>query len=314
MKRAPSGGPPSAPVLAFVGPSLSPEETRALGAVPLPPARQGDVWKALELRPRAIALVDGVFESQPSVWHHELLDALDEGVAVFGGASMGALRAAELSLHGMVGVGEIFRWVVAGVVEDDSEVALLHADAEHGFRPLTVAHVNVRHAAALAQAQGLLSARQARTLVQRSRRTFYQERTWPRLLRGLPPEVAGLEDLKARDARETVLAAVRAGPARQPKPRSPAPSSLVRHRRLDPALLERLRARPDAAALADAGLRRALLAGWARSLGLRADAPTRLLEDVALERLVLDHAQRLLPDGPSRDEALAAEWELRKPR
>jgi len=41
--------------------------------------------------------------------HHELLDALEEGVAVFGGASMGALRAAELWQHGMVGVGKIFR-------------------------------------------------------------------------------------------------------------------------------------------------------------------------------------------------------------
>lgn len=302
------------PVIAFVGPSLSHAATRALGAVPLPPARQGDVWRALERRPRALALVDGVFESQPSVWHHELLDALDEGVAVFGGASMGALRAAELAAQGMIGVGQIFRWVQDGVVRDDSEVALLHADKEHGYRPLTVAHVNVRHAAALAEAQGLLSARQARTLVQRSARTFYQERTWRSLLRGLPAAVSALEDLKARDARETIEAAVRAGPARQPAPRSPAPSSLVRHRRLAPALLERLRARPDAAALTDAGLRRALLAGWARSLGLKASAPTRLLEDVALERLMLDHAQRMLPDGPSRDEALTAEVELRKRR
>ena len=45
---------------------------------------------------------------------------------------MGALRAAELSAHGMVGVGRIFGWYRDGVVVDDSEVALLHADAEHG--------------------------------------------------------------------------------------------------------------------------------------------------------------------------------------
>ncbi|MET0402172.1 MAG: TfuA-like protein, partial [Cystobacter sp.] len=88
-------------LLVFLGPSLPEEE--ALALVPcrvLPPARQGDIWRALSLRPRAIALVDGVFEAQPSVWHHEVLAALDAGVAVFGGASMGALRAAELAPHG----------------------------------------------------------------------------------------------------------------------------------------------------------------------------------------------------------------------
>ncbi len=31
----------------------------------VPPARQGDVWKAL---------IDGVFEAQPSVWHREILE------------------------------------------------------------------------------------------------------------------------------------------------------------------------------------------------------------------------------------------------
>ena len=103
-------------LVAFLGPSLPADEARRIapGAALLPPAGQGDVWPALERRPRAIALVDGVFEGRPSVWHHELLDALDAGVAVFGGASMGALRAAELAGHGMVGVGEIHRAYATG--------------------------------------------------------------------------------------------------------------------------------------------------------------------------------------------------------
>ena len=66
---------------------LPAEEARKLANCRvLPPARQGDVWRALSLRPRVIALVDGVFEAQPSVWHHELLAALEAGVALFGGA------------------------------------------------------------------------------------------------------------------------------------------------------------------------------------------------------------------------------------
>jgi hypothetical protein len=306
-----------ASVIAFVGPSLSHKEARALGAdVVLGPARQGDVWHALELRPRAIALVDGVFESQPSVWHHELLDALDEGVAVFGGASMGALRAAELNGHGMVGVGQIFRWVRDGVIQDDAEVALLHADSEHGYRPLTLAQVNVRHAAAQAQAARVLTARQAAALVRASGRIFYQERNWPAVLALLPAEARARwtfnDDLKSIDARETIRVAVAAGPGRAPSPRPQAPSSLVRIRRIPDARLQQLAARPDAQELVDAGLRRALLAGWARSLGLQVPpCATRLEEDVALERLLLDNAERIVPDGPSREEALADEARLR---
>ena len=98
-------------MIVFLGPSLAASEAQSIAPCTLmPPARQGDVWRALKLRPRAIALIDGIFESQPSVWHHEILDALDAGVPVFGGASMGALRAAELHRWGMVGTGRIFRW------------------------------------------------------------------------------------------------------------------------------------------------------------------------------------------------------------
>ena len=158
MKRRPED------LVVFLGPSLPADEARRLAHCRvLPPARQGDVWRALALRPRAIALVDGVFEAQPSVWHHELLAALEAGVAVFGGASMGALRAAELAAHGMVGVGQhLRRGTGTGVLVDDSEVALLHADAEHGYRPLTVPLVNVRHVAAQARAARVLNQRQAR--------------------------------------------------------------------------------------------------------------------------------------------------------
>jgi len=205
-------------LVVFLGPSLPAAEARALARCALlPPARQGDVWRALRRRPRAIALVDGRFEQVPSVWHRELLDALDAGVAVFGGASMGALRAAELAPFGMVGVGAIAARYRGGLL-DDAEVALLHAGPEHGHLPLTVPLVNVRHAAAVARARGVLDARRARELVGAAARIFYQERTWEGLLAGLAwPEAVrarwerfaagGLPDLKAEDARATIRAA-----------------------------------------------------------------------------------------------------------
>jgi hypothetical protein len=367
-----------APLVVFLGPSLSALEARRIArCTVLPPARQGDVWRALASRPRAIALVDGFFESTPSVWHHEILDAIDAGVAVFGGASMGALRAAELSRHGMVGVGRIFGWYRDGVVRGDDEVALFHAGAELGYRPLTLPLVNVRRAAELAVEAGVLTNREASALVAAGAAIFYQERTWKGLLAAGRPRVGpavasklralfpgGPPDLKADDARatiETAAAFVRAAASTSPgdggarpggssPPRRP--SSLVRRRKLaegqsiatgravpSSAVLARLQADPEAMALRDLGLRHALLAGFARSLGVAATAAdreeaalaffagrgvpprrrgayfaesgldgadaARLIEDLALERLLLDAAARAVPDGPSADEGLA---------
>jgi len=206
-------------LIVFLGPSLPAAEARAI--VPctvLPPARQGDVWRALRQRPRAIALVDGLFEQVPSVWHRELLDALDGGVAVYGGASMGALRAAELGPFGMRGVGTIAAWVREGL--DDAAVALLHAGPEQGWHAFTVPLVNVMGAAGRARVAGALSAREAAALVDAASRVYYQDRTWPAVLTALGGgwsrtahrrwaafAAAGLPDLKAEDARATVRAA-----------------------------------------------------------------------------------------------------------
>lgn len=340
-------------LLAFLGPSFpAAEARRRYGATVLPPARQGDVWRVLGERPRAIALIDGVFESQPSVWHHELLAALDSGVAVFGGASMGALRAAELESEGMVGVGQIFAWVRDGVVVDDSEVALLHAGAEHAHRPLTLPLVNVRHAAEVARAAGVFNAAEARALVTAAAEIFYQKRHWPTLLASAAPHwrkatgprwrawaKAGLPDLKALDAEACLRTAaefVRAAPPRQ-APSPSAYSSLVRRRRLHdaaPGAIEQLATRDDAGELAERGLIRLLLAGWARTLGLRVSAErlerardfasavrkrpgldeaqtARMIEDLALEALVLEQSAQMLPDGPSWEEGLAFEARLR---
>ena len=176
-------------VIAFLGPSLPAGVAGKLrGVRVLPPARAGDVLAILPSRPLAIALVDGLFDTTPSVWHRELLAALQAGVAVFGGASLGALRAAELARHGVVGVGKVFGWYRDGVIEDDGEVALLHADAEHGFRPLTVPLVQVRAAVEAARADGRLEARTAAALVRAAARIHYTERTW----RGVLEAAAGM--------------------------------------------------------------------------------------------------------------------------
>ena len=92
-------------VAVFLGPTLGWDEA-ARCSTPSTSRRPLTVTlHAVRRGVRVIGLVDGVFERVPAVWHKEILFALSEGVHVYGAASMGALRAAELDTFGMRGVG-----------------------------------------------------------------------------------------------------------------------------------------------------------------------------------------------------------------
>ena len=82
----------------FVGPTLRAEDLPPDDdIVVLPPVAQGRRLSRRRRRGRsAIGIIDGYFEGVLSVWHKEILWAMAEGIHVFGSASMGALRAAEL--------------------------------------------------------------------------------------------------------------------------------------------------------------------------------------------------------------------------
>src|ERR1700693_6209837 len=132
-------------VYVFVGPTISPEEAGGeLEAVYLPPAAEGDVYRVTLKRPQAIGIIDGYFQSIPTVRHKEILWAMSRGIHVFGSASIGALRAADLVAFGMVGGGAIFEAYRDGVLEDDDEVAVAHALAENCYRTGSDAMVNIR--------------------------------------------------------------------------------------------------------------------------------------------------------------------------
>jgi hypothetical protein len=213
----------------FTGPSLPQAEVSArLAATVMPPARQGDIWRAVRAhRPLAIGLIDGLFFHEPAVWHREILWALAEGVHVFGAASMGALRAAELAPFGMRGVGRVFESFRSGLwpgfsepFEDDDEVAVIHAPAELGHAPLSDAMVDLRDTLLAASADGVITEAEAQALARRLKALPFGERSFPRLL------AAAADDLD---------------PATAKRLRAWLPSGAVARKRLDAlALIETL--------------------------------------------------------------------------
>jgi hypothetical protein len=163
----------------FVGPSLSGDPVLKDHAFDFqPPAAQGDFYRAARERPKMIGLIDGVFESVRSVWHKEILWALSNEIAIYGAASMGALRAVELRPFGMIGVGAIYRDFRDGVLTDDDEVALIHAPRDQGYLPLTEAMVDIRATLVAAAAAKIVSKRTAARLTAIAKELFYKDRTW----------------------------------------------------------------------------------------------------------------------------------------
>ncbi|MDI1430200.1 TfuA-like protein [Polyangium sorediatum] len=178
----------------FTGPTVSIKEgERWLEAVFLPPAAQGDVYRAALAKPVAIGIIDGYFERVPAVSHKEILWAMAQGVHVLGAASMGALRAAELATFGMEGVGTIYEAYARGDLQADDEVAVAHALAEEGYRPLSEALVNIRATLRAAEQVSAISTATRVRLEEIAQGLFYPDRCYPILLRraamvGLPSE------------------------------------------------------------------------------------------------------------------------------
>lgn len=172
-------------IVVFLGPSLPIAEAKAiLNAVYLPPAKQSDLLSAVTTyKPDIIALIDGVFLNDPSVWHKEILYALEQGVAVYGASSMGALRAAETEAFGMVGVGEIYRMYATGELMDDDEVVMVHGLEDTGYRPLSEPMVNVRATFQRAKEEEIIDEKLYEQLVAIAKSIYFAERTFASIFR-----------------------------------------------------------------------------------------------------------------------------------
>jgi hypothetical protein len=179
------------------------------------PARQGDIARAVEEGATAIGLIDGLFEQVAAPWHKEILLALSKGVAVYGAASMGALRAAECAVYGMIGVGEIYAGYASGELVDDDAVAQLHAPVELDYQPLTEALVNIEATLAASSGTGAIGTDEHDELLHVARRLHFKDRTIDRVVAesSLPVErrvevthflKRSGSNVKARDARALI--------------------------------------------------------------------------------------------------------------
>ncbi|REJ68230.1 MAG: hypothetical protein DWQ31_08975 [Planctomycetota bacterium] len=170
---------PDRPASVFIGPSLSKADARdILDANFYPPARMGDIYRLLGAGVELIVLIDGVFHQHLAVWQRELLEALEMGVTIVGASSMGALRAAELYPHGMIGHGQIFEWYREGVIDGDDEVALLHIDESLDYRGMSVPLVDIRYQLQRAVAAGIVEAALADEVIGVLKSVYFGDRTW----------------------------------------------------------------------------------------------------------------------------------------
>jgi len=169
-------------IVVFLGPSLS--RARAehiLKADFRPPAKRGDLYQAAKDGAEIICLIDGVFFQDCSVAHKEVLFALEGGARVIGASSMGALRASELDIYGMEGIGLIYEAYKSGHLVSDDEVALIFDPFT--WEPLSEPLVNIRFNLDLAMQQGTIKTSTRYQLFHYAQSLYFPERTYERMMK-----------------------------------------------------------------------------------------------------------------------------------
>ena len=210
------------PSLVFLGPTMARAEAMELcDAVYLPPVSQGMIVSEVQRHePRAILIVDGIFQSEPAVRHKEILWAMAQGVTVLGAASMGALRAAELDRLGMIGVGLIYRWYRRYRFAPDDAVAVLQMPQELGSKAMTLSLIDLLMTFRRAERKKAVAGHERSRLEGAARRLNYRDRTLANVVKAAAVTVdLGLLDhhlveQKRTDARRALrcLARVNDGP------------------------------------------------------------------------------------------------------
>jgi TfuA protein len=169
-------------IIVYLGPSLSAEKARTiLEADYRPPIRRGDLKKALKAGANIVGIIDGTFFNDSPVAHKEILEVMKKGVTVVGGSSMGALRASEMDVFGMVGVGRVYECYRSGRIEADDEVAVTFSPVtgEQLSEPL----VNVRYQLKAVEKDGVITKEEKDAFLSMASGVHYPERTYSNMLR-----------------------------------------------------------------------------------------------------------------------------------
>lgn len=176
-----------AQIITFAGPSLPaiPDSTwnSLLNQVQLrPPAQEGDILAAIDNHPHTLVLIDGYYfdgrdHIVAAVKPQELIAAVNAGIRIIGAASMGAIYAAELGQHGVVGVGQVFEWFRDGILQGSDELVILHLPEEFGYQHITVALVEVRYALQQLVNDQLISSTSSQLLIETIKELPFTERS-----------------------------------------------------------------------------------------------------------------------------------------
>ncbi|MEI6103069.1 MAG: TfuA-related McrA-glycine thioamidation protein [Methanothrix sp.] len=185
-------------IVVFLGPSLSRDKAEpVLEADYRPPAKRGDLYLAAREGAEIILLIDGVFFQECSVAHKEVIYALEAGAKVLGASSMGALRASELDIYGMEGIGRIYQAYKSGHLVSDDEVALVFDP--FSYEPSSEPLVNIRFNLDLAWQMGVISASCKDKLFHCAEAQYFPDRTYERMLSDAGTMVKEKELLRFRD-------------------------------------------------------------------------------------------------------------------
>ena len=164
-------------IIVYLGLSILEDEAKTiLDADYRPPVKRGDIIKAIAEKPDVIGIIDGVFHHSPAVAHKEIMKALDKGITVVGGSSMGALRASELDDLGMVGIGYVYKAYRSGQITSDDDVALSF-DPERNV-PISEALVNVDYKLELAVKAGIITEEDKEYIHKIAKDIYYPKRSY----------------------------------------------------------------------------------------------------------------------------------------
>ena len=144
------------------------------------PIKRGDLSHDIKENPDIIAIIDGVFHQNSAVGHREILSVMKKGVKVYGSSSMGALRASELDVLGLEGIGYCYNEYASGNVTSDDDVAVM-LDSET-LEALSVPLISMNYVFTNAVAENIITKEEKDELIKITKETYYPKRNYAQTL------------------------------------------------------------------------------------------------------------------------------------